>query len=234
MQGACCASAINVSKSKPEVFGLSIAPAAIVEGFAVFAFVFALVVSAGIPGVAPVSFTRTGSSPIKMTEKEQSSGVQELIDRLREKGVEEGKEQAEQLSSTRGDGPRRCSTRLARRPPRSSSTPERRRTSLRAAGDDALRLAGRDAVLALKEEVSEQFAKQVRRLVSDCLRDEQFMQRLILEIAGRAVPKDSKQPLEFLLPEDGIAAGRSTTPHEGGQGRHPEPVRAVPVRRDDA
>ena len=27
MQGACCASAINVSKSKPEVFGLSVAPA---------------------------------------------------------------------------------------------------------------------------------------------------------------------------------------------------------------
>lgn len=50
MQGACCASAINVSKSKPEVFGLSVAPAAIVEGFAVFAFVFALVVSGGIPG----------------------------------------------------------------------------------------------------------------------------------------------------------------------------------------
>ena len=49
MQGACCASAINVSKSKPEVFGLSVAPAAIVEGFAVFVFVFALVVSAGIP-----------------------------------------------------------------------------------------------------------------------------------------------------------------------------------------
>lgn len=48
-QGACCASAINTSKSKPEVFGLSAAPAAIVEGFAVFAFVFALVLSGGIP-----------------------------------------------------------------------------------------------------------------------------------------------------------------------------------------
>jgi V/A-type H+-transporting ATPase subunit K len=44
-QGLCCASAINASKSKPEIFGLSIAPAAIVEGFAVFAFVFALVVA---------------------------------------------------------------------------------------------------------------------------------------------------------------------------------------------
>jgi V/A-type H+/Na+-transporting ATPase subunit K len=48
-QGACCASAINSSKAKPEIFGLSAAPAAIVEGFAVFAFVFALVLSGGIP-----------------------------------------------------------------------------------------------------------------------------------------------------------------------------------------
>ena len=32
-----------------------------------------------------------------MTETQRSSGVQELIDRLRERGVEEGKEQAEQL-----------------------------------------------------------------------------------------------------------------------------------------
>lgn len=48
-QGACCASAINVSKHKPEIFGLSIAPAAIVEGFAVFAFIFALVLSGDIP-----------------------------------------------------------------------------------------------------------------------------------------------------------------------------------------
>jgi V/A-type H+-transporting ATPase subunit K len=48
-QGSCCASAINSSKSKPEIFGLSAAPAAIVEGFAVFAFVFALVLSGGIP-----------------------------------------------------------------------------------------------------------------------------------------------------------------------------------------
>ena len=47
-QGNACAAAINASKSKPEVFGLSIAPAAIIEGFAVFAFVFALVLSGSI------------------------------------------------------------------------------------------------------------------------------------------------------------------------------------------
>ena len=51
-QGRACASAINAFKEKPEIFGLSLAPAAIIEGFAVFAFVFALVVSAGVPGSA--------------------------------------------------------------------------------------------------------------------------------------------------------------------------------------
>jgi V/A-type H+-transporting ATPase subunit K len=48
-QGYACASAIDVGKDKPEVFGVSIAPAAIVEGFAVFAFVFALILADGIP-----------------------------------------------------------------------------------------------------------------------------------------------------------------------------------------
>nr|MDT0251491.1 ATP synthase subunit C [Endozoicomonas sp.] len=47
-QGQAVAAAINASKNKPEVFGLSIAPAAIVEGFAVFAFVFALVMGQSI------------------------------------------------------------------------------------------------------------------------------------------------------------------------------------------
>ena len=48
-QGRACASAIAASKDKPEIFGLSLAPAAIVEGFAVFAFVFALVLAGSIP-----------------------------------------------------------------------------------------------------------------------------------------------------------------------------------------
>ena len=48
-QGRACASAIMASKDKPEIFGLSLAPAAIVEGFQVFVFVFALVLAGNIP-----------------------------------------------------------------------------------------------------------------------------------------------------------------------------------------
>ncbi|TVS00451.1 MAG: ATP synthase subunit C [Rhodospirillales bacterium] len=47
-QGRALASAIAASKNKSEIFGLAMAPAAIVEGFAVFAFVFALVLAGGI------------------------------------------------------------------------------------------------------------------------------------------------------------------------------------------
>jgi V/A-type H+-transporting ATPase subunit K len=49
-QGNCCASSINVSKSKTEVFGISIAPAAVVESFSVFVFVFALILAGSVPG----------------------------------------------------------------------------------------------------------------------------------------------------------------------------------------
>jgi V/A-type H+-transporting ATPase subunit K len=48
-QGSACAASINASKSKPEVFGISMAPAALIEGFAVFAFVFALVLAGRLP-----------------------------------------------------------------------------------------------------------------------------------------------------------------------------------------
>lgn len=47
-QGLACAAAISAFKSKPEVFGLSVAPAAIIEGFAVFAMIFAIVAAGNV------------------------------------------------------------------------------------------------------------------------------------------------------------------------------------------
>ena len=51
-QGQCVASAIKLSKAKPEVFGLSLAPAGVVEGFVIFAFALALMVLGNIPVAA--------------------------------------------------------------------------------------------------------------------------------------------------------------------------------------
>ncbi len=43
-QGRACASCIQTSKSKPEIFGISLTPAGVIEGFAIFVLVFALIV----------------------------------------------------------------------------------------------------------------------------------------------------------------------------------------------
>ncbi len=48
-QGKSVAAAIYTAKNKPAILGLAVAPAAIVEGFSVFAFVFALVLSGSLP-----------------------------------------------------------------------------------------------------------------------------------------------------------------------------------------
>ena len=136
-----------------------------------------------------------------MTEKERSSGVQELITRLREEGVEEGQVQAEQLieearrqADKMLDQARREAAELLQRAQRETD-------SLRTAGQTALQLARRDTVLSLKDEVTEQFAGAVRRLVTNCLDEEEFIQRLILQIAGRTAPEGQNQDLELLLPE---------------------------------
>lgn len=145
-----------------------------------------------------------------MTEKERSSGVQELIDRLREKGVQEGQEQADQILA---EARRKASETVEQARQEAAQIVQQAKQEadgLRAAGEEALRLAGRDAVLALKEEVAEQFSHQVRRLVSHHLRDEKFIERLILEIAGRVVPKDSKQAIALLVP----AEMASQPPHD--------------------
>lgn len=54
-QGDCLASAVNVAKVKPEAYGISITPAAMVEGAAIFAFVFAMILAGTIPTAESVS-----------------------------------------------------------------------------------------------------------------------------------------------------------------------------------
>lgn len=136
-----------------------------------------------------------------MTEKERSSGVQELIDELRGKGVEEGQAQAEQLVA---DARRRAAEILEEARTQADQMLDKARReveNLKSSGDDALRLAGRDAVLALKEELSDYFSGEVRRLVAHSLRDEEFLRKLITRIAGRALPEEGERSLEILVPE---------------------------------
>jgi V/A-type H+-transporting ATPase subunit E len=134
-----------------------------------------------------------------------SSGVQELIDRLRDEGVEVGRREAGRIV----EEARREAGRIvaeARAEAEALRTRQREETEAeRAAAREALTLAARDTVLDLKAEMTSRFASQVRRLVAAELRDPEFLRRLILEVAGRAVPERGEdERTELLLPTEAV------------------------------
>ena len=137
-----------------------------------------------------------------MAEEKRSSGVEELIRRLRDEGVAEGQGKAEELLD---EARRRASEMLdlARQEAenvRQEAQREAKRTQT--AGEEAVRLAVRDAILTLKSEITEQFAGRVRQLVAENLSDEGFLRQVILEVVRRATPDEATGPCEILLPSE--------------------------------
>jgi V/A-type H+-transporting ATPase subunit E len=138
-----------------------------------------------------------------MTKPKESSGVEELIGRLREQGVEEGKAQADALmeqtrlkAERHLDEAKREADGLLQRARENAEKTKR-------AGEEAVQLAVRDAILSLKSEMVDQFSDRVRRLVSRELNDGDFLKQLILEIGGRSTA-DRDQSAKLLLPKDAI------------------------------
>jgi V/A-type H+/Na+-transporting ATPase subunit E len=135
------------------------------------------------------------------TDETQSSGVQELIDQLQEQGVERGNQEADKLLSDaqhKADATLRSANSEAEQILAQAREEAKR---VKAAGEDALRLACRDAVLKLQEAVGEDFESKVRRLVSHTLGDQEYLRQLILAVARKAMPDESEGPVEVLLPE---------------------------------
>ena len=166
-QGRACASAIAASKNKPEIFGLSLAPAAIVEGFAVFAFVFALVLAGGI---------NAESSPASIRAHSTASGLESLIARLRDEGVTAGRSEAERLVADAQARAHRILEKAEAESKTMVDAARRESEALRRAGEEALRVAARDAVLDLKDQLERRFAADVGKTVSDATRDEALLQ----------------------------------------------------------
>lgn len=114
-----------------------------------------------------------------------SSGVKELIARLRDDGVQAGKKEAERVVSEA----RQEASRILERA-RSEAEELRNRTEHDIAKDreaalQALKLAQRDTVLELREGVTRHFKQHMKRLVSKASQDEELVKSLILVLAGR-------------------------------------------------
>ncbi len=131
---------------------------------------------------------------------QQSSGVQELIDKLHQEGVASGEAEAERLvGNARKEAMSILDDALAEAEKIVTNAKEERERVIEN-GNQALRLASRDVRLRVREACFEEFTKNLKRLVGLTLKDRKFLEEFILEVARKAIPDDPKQQLRVLLP----------------------------------
>ncbi len=134
-----------------------------------------------------------------------AAGVETLIARLRDEGVAEGREEAKRLVAEAEARARWMIEQAEQEANTLRSEAQRAAARFRRAAEEGLRTAARDTILKLKSTLSQRFAREIDRLVSQQLKDEELLGRLILEIAGRSRDEIGPQaPLEVVLPSDAV------------------------------
>lgn len=139
-----------------------------------------------------------------------SSGIDALIQRLKQEGADEGRAEAQKLVA---DAEARARELLAQAEAKAKhrtddATEEAGR--LKRAGEEALKVAMRDAVLELKEDLSSRFAQQVQGVVAKLSTDEEVLKNMILAVASRARSEagiDNAKQLEIILPRTVVGLG---------------------------
>ncbi|WP_170330845.1 hypothetical protein [Ruegeria arenilitoris] len=115
-----------------------------------------------------------------------SHGVDALIDKLRSDGVAAGQADADKL---RADAKAEAAKVLADAKREADAYQKKARSesdSYRAAGEEALNTAMRDAVLTMKAGLTDRFRQDVERLVTREMGDPDLLKQMILEVVGRA------------------------------------------------
>jgi V/A-type H+-transporting ATPase subunit E len=116
----------------------------------------------------------------------KSSGVKELIDRIRDEGVQSARDEADRIlldaksQAARIVADARADAVSMKRD--AAEAVEREHT----AAIEALRIAARDTGLELRSAVLSAFEEHVRRLVTDVTMDGSVLRDMILVLAGRA------------------------------------------------
>ena len=122
----------------------------------------------------------------KSMPQQTTSGVEELIQRVRDEGVGQAKEQSQKLLDQARQESARIVAEAKAEAQRSKETAYAEIEADKQAAMEALQLAARDAVLDLTSRVSQRFEEHVQRLVSSATMDEELVRTVVLVFAGKA------------------------------------------------
>ncbi len=133
----------------------------------------------------------------------ESAGVEILITRLRDEGIAQGRSQAQALVTAAQQQATDIVAAAKREADAIAVKANEQAAKLKVAGEDAIRLAMRDTTLSLEADLTNRFQNMLRGLVKGVLQDPAFLQRLILEVAGKAAP--STERAELLIPAEVVS-----------------------------
>lgn len=134
--------------------------------------------------------------------EKNSHGIQELIDRLKDKGVSEGERQAQEIVAKAQTNAQSILKHARMEADKLIAEAKSEALFVQDSGEQALKRAYRDIKLQLKEELVSAFSRQLQFLVSKELSNSDTLKSLLVSAAGKAQLPDSEMNIE--LPERAI------------------------------
>lgn len=133
-----------------------------------------------------------------------ASGVEALIDRLRQEGIAAGEKEGKKRLAEAESRADQIIHDAKAKAEKIVADAKREAQQVQSGGHEALAIAMRDIVLKLKAKLAETVGEKVQHLIAHQLDQEAFLQQLILEVAGKArrdAKLDEQKQLQLLLPE---------------------------------
>jgi len=137
-------------------------------------------------------------------ENAAGAGVQALIERLKSEGVAAGRSEADDILAKANARAEEIVSAARQKADDLLAEARAEAAKEKAATEDGLKVAARDLVLNLRNELGDRIQQEAGRLVGTSLADETFLQKLILAMAANARDNASvsdDEPMEIVLPE---------------------------------
>ena len=128
-----------------------------------------------------------------------SVGVQELIEKLRNQGVSSGRDKADELVNNAKAEAASIVAQAKKEAQAITAKAKKDAEFTLKSGEEALEMAGRNAVLEMKGYLMERFSARISEAVGNEMTDQGVLQKVIMEVAGRSGLQGEKS-VEAVLP----------------------------------